>query len=647
MAMARTPARRRRARRGSLERPINGRLYRGSLLILLLPLLILAFSITRPGALPAPLLPPNFDGPATRQLATELSSHYPDRVPGGPGSLSAEQWFRDQLAPYGLPVSSDTWNAHVPGLGRVRLRNLWAVAQGQSSDAIVVMAHRDDTGTGPGANDDASGTAALVELARGYAQAGTPAGQRVRSAHTIVFLSTDAGSFGGLGALRFAEHSPFHVVATINLDAIAGRGPPRIVIAGDSPRSPAASLVETAAKRVLEQTGMQARRAGPVQQLIDLGFPFTLYEQGPFVARGIPAVTLTTAGERPPAAFTDRAAGARHGQADRARPRDPGAHRLARPGPRTGAGNDELRLDRRPHRPRLGDRALPRRSADPVPGGRRRPVRALPPAADRPAARSPQPAQPPRVLALPRPRLRRVPRRSERGRPACRGRRTRLLPHQATGRVLALIALGLVGLLGWIVARQRLVPRRPVGADEQLAGATAALLGLGIVSLLVLATNPFALIFFLPAMHAWLWLPQVQSSKAPTRAVVFLIGLVGPLLIILSLALRFGLGFDAPWYLLELVAVGYVHLPAVAITLCGAACAAQLAVVTAGRYAPYPPAGQRPERGPLRELVRRVVLAHARPPAQSAGAPARGRIALRSGGRRPRRRPAALHRRGE
>ena len=608
MAMARTPARRRRPRRGSLERPINGRLYRGSLLILLLPLLILAFSITRPGALPAPLLPPNFDGPATRQLATELSSHYPDRVPGGPGSLSAEQWFRDQLAPYGLPVSSDTWRAHVPGLGRVRLRNLWAVAQGQSSDAIVVMAHRDDTGTGPGANDDASGTAALVELARGYAQAGTPAGQRVRSAHTIVFLSTDAGSFGGLGALRFAEHSPFHVVATINLDAIAGRGPPRIVIAGDSPRSPAASLVETAAKRVLEQTGTQARRAGPLQQLIDLGFPFTLYEQGPFVARGVPAVTLTTAGERPPAAFTDRATAL-----DTAR--------------LTGLGRatQELigSLDQGLELAQgttsfvwIGDRIvrgwaielflvallIPYLVAvvDLFAHCRRRRIGLLP------AARSLRSrlafwlflglaflafrsfgAWPSGVPRPPNPAV----------------------ASSGDWPVLGLVALALVGLLGWLVARQRLVPRRSIGADEQLAGATVALLGLGIVSLLVLATNPFALIFFLPAMHAWLWLPQVQSSKAPTRAVVFLIGLVGPLLIILSLALRFGLGFDAPWYLLELVAVGYVHLPAVVITLCGAACAAQLAVVTAGRYAPYPPAGQRPERGPLRELVRRLVLA--------------------------------------
>src|SRR5205823_1893105 len=125
MAMARTPTRRRRARRGSLERPVNARLYRSAFLLLSLPLLILAFSVTRPGALPAPLLPPNFDGAATKQLATDFARRYPDRVPGGPGSLRAGQWFRDELAPYGLPIASDTWAQSVVGLGNVRLHNLW------------------------------------------------------------------------------------------------------------------------------------------------------------------------------------------------------------------------------------------------------------------------------------------------------------------------------------------------------------------------------------------------------------------------------------------------------------------------------------------------------------------------------------------
>ena len=167
------------------------------------------------------------------------------------------------------------------------------------------MAHRDDTGGGPGADDNASGTAALIELARTYAGPATTSEQRVRPAHTIVFLSTDGGAYGGVGAARFAAHSPFDVVAVINLDAIAGGQPARMVITGDEPRSPAATLVETASRRLLEQTGQRVRRAGFFDQLVDLAFPFTLYEQGPFVAAGVPAITITTSGDRPRTAFGD------------------------------------------------------------------------------------------------------------------------------------------------------------------------------------------------------------------------------------------------------------------------------------------------------------------------------------------------------
>jgi hypothetical protein len=602
------PAPRRRPRRGSLERPVNGRLYRTAFVVVALPLLILAFSVTRPAPLAAPLLPPNFDGTATATLAGEFAKLYPDREPGSAGSLGAARWFREGLRPYGLPVSADTWYETIPGAGRVRLQNLWAVAAGQSSDAIVVMAHRDDLGVGPGANDDASGTAALVELARGYAQASTPAAQQVRPAHTIVFLSTDGGAFGGLGAARFAARPRFHIVATVNLTAIAGAGAPRIVIAGDTARSPAATLVETASKRILEQRGTRPRHAGFVSQLIDLGFPITLSEQGPFVARGIPAVTLTTDGERPPAGFTDRATALRAGSLGTM---GRSAQELI--------GSLDSGVDLGPGTTSFvwaGDRII-----------RGWAVELL-------------------LVALLVPcfvgavdlfahcRRRRISLL-----PAVRSLRTRLAfwlfvalafaafgtlgawptgasrpPNPATGvagnwPVLALFALGLVGLAAWAVARQRLVPRRPVGSDERLAGETVALLALCIVSLLVLATNPFGLLFVLPALHAWLWLPQVRSGKPPARAIFFVAGLAGPLLVLGSLATRFGLGFDAPWYLLVLVALGIIKLPAIAITLGGVACAAQLAAVAAGRYAPYPDAQDRAARGPLRELVRRIILA--------------------------------------
>jgi hypothetical protein len=174
--------------------------------------------------------------------------------------------------------------------------------------------------------------------------------------------------------------------------------------------------------------------------------------------------------------------------------------------------------------------------------------------------------------------------------------------------VVALIGLGVVVLGGWVVARQRLVPRRPVAPDELLAGETVALLALGVVALLILATNPFALIFILPAVHAWLWLPQVRNGHPSARVVVFALGLAGPILLLASFAIRYGLGFDAPWYLVSLAAVGYVPVTVVAIVLGWGACGAQLAAVSAGRYGPYPPASERPARGPLRELVRTIVL---------------------------------------
>ncbi|HEY3961853.1 MAG TPA: M28 family peptidase [Gaiellaceae bacterium] len=587
---------------------MSARLYRGTFLVISLPLLILAFSVGRVGALPAPQLPPSFDGQGARELAVDLATRYPDRVPGTVGAAQAAQWFRSQITPYGLPVASDTWHQSVAGLGNVQLQNLWAVAAGDSPDAIVIVAHRDDSGSGPGANDDASGTAALIELARSYAQPDTLTGQRVRSSHTLVFLSTDGGAFGALGAARFVARMPFHVVAAIDLDAIAGHAPPRIVITGDTARSPAAVLVETAAQRVLEQTNTIPRRAGFFGQLIDLGFPFTLYEQGPFVAAGVPAITLTTANDRPPPAFGDNPSGLDAG-------------RLAS----LGRASQELigSLDQ--------GLELAQGTTSFVWAGSRI-VRGWSLELLYTALLIPFIAAVVDLFAHCR-------RREIRLLPAVRALRSRLLfwlfvgaafyafrgigawptgaarpldpslPSVGHWAVWSLAGFGAVAAAGWWVARHRLVPRRSVSAEEKLAGELVALLAFAVVALLVVATNPFALLFVLVPLHVWLWLPQVRSGAPPARWLVFAVGFAGPLLVPLSLAFRFGLGFDAPWYLLQLAAVGYVHVTAVAIFLCGAACTAQLAAVSAGRYAPYPARDERPSRGPLRELVRTVVLA--------------------------------------
>src|SRR5439155_2349105 len=58
-----------------------------------------------------------------------------------------------------------------------------------------------------------------------------------------------------------------------------------------------------------------------LDQLIDLGFPFSLYEQAPFLAKGVAAVTITTAKDKPPDPVSDNLSGlsaARLGQVGRA-----------------------------------------------------------------------------------------------------------------------------------------------------------------------------------------------------------------------------------------------------------------------------------------------------------------------------------------
>jgi hypothetical protein len=181
--------------------------------------------------------------------------------------------------------------------------------------------------------------------------------------------------------------------------------------------------------------------------------------------------------------------------------------------------------------------------------------------------------------------------------------------HWPTAWLLVLTALAAIG---WLVARERLLPRRPVRVEEALAGHAGALLALGVVALLVVATNPFALLFLLPSLHVWLWLPHVRERSGLARAAVLAVGFAGPALLLWSFAGRYGLGWDAPWYVASLFAVGYAPVPAFVIALGWAAAAGQLAALACDRYAPYPSAAERPPRGPFRELVRRAVLAQRR-----------------------------------
>ena len=227
-------------------------------------------------------------------LAAELSTLHPSRTPGTPEAADAALWYSETVSALGLRVEEDVWRADLPDLGDVELRNIAAVVPGRSEEATVVVAHRDNTGGEQQLGDNASGTAALIELARGFAPQETapaPLPQR-----TLVLVSTDAGAYGGEGARRFAQESPLAENATvvIVLDGIGGGGRPRLAVAGDGSTSAGRTLVSTASARVEEQVGRSPALPSVPTQLLDLAMPFAAGEQGPFLAEGIAAVTLTT-----------------------------------------------------------------------------------------------------------------------------------------------------------------------------------------------------------------------------------------------------------------------------------------------------------------------------------------------------------------
>jgi hypothetical protein len=586
---------RRPRRRGGAERPINPRTVRGTWLLVALPLLLAALLVGRPQPLPAPALPPGFDGTTAAALAQELARDYPDRSPGSADALGAAAWFRDQLRLYGFEPQLVRFRTRLPGRGHVELRNVVAVAPGPSRGAIVFLAHRDNTGASPGENDNASGTAALIELARAYAPVAGPSGVRARPEHTLVFVSTDGGAYGALGAARFANRSPLarDAVAVVVLDALAGPGRARLVLDGDAPRVADGALVRTVATRLLEETGREPGRPGVLRQLLDLGFPHTLREQGPLLARDVPALTVTTLPEQRPGRYEDAPLDVQRltevgrgvqgilGSLDQGLELTQGTSPYVYLGSRTVLGWTLALV--------LISALLPFLIGT--------------------------------VDLFARLRRRRVPLR-----PAFLALRDRvgfwlfaalvllagaqvgLFPLAEPGRPLApdapgvepdAVRLALVGAvlgLGWLVGRERLIPRRRAAPDEALAGHCAALLALALLALLVVVTNPYALVYLLPSLYAWLWLPQVHGAPALARILLFLTGLSGAVLLLVAVARPYGMGAETPWYVLSLLASGYVPWPFALFCVAWLAAAAQLAALAAGRYAPYPDAGDRTSR---------------------------------------------------
>jgi Zn-dependent M28 family amino/carboxypeptidase len=151
---------------------------------------------------------------------------------------------------------------------------------------VIYSAHWDHFGIGPevkgdriyhGAKDNASGTAALLEIARAYQQLTVP------PRRTILFLSVTGEEQGLLGSSYYAEHPLYPLARTaadINMDGLNTLGRTRDIVSIGLGNSTLDEVVEAAARE-------QSRVVKPDQEP-EKGF-FYRSDHFNFAKQGVPA----------------------------------------------------------------------------------------------------------------------------------------------------------------------------------------------------------------------------------------------------------------------------------------------------------------------------------------------------------------------
>jgi hypothetical protein len=574
---------------------LDPRIYRTGLVAVALAVIVLAFSLgDQQGPLTTTLAPEAFNGGHAYAAMNRVAKRFPHRRPGTPADQAIAAQVGTVLSADGFSVSRTEVRAQTADGWRT-LTNVVGVRPGLTSGAIVVVAHRDALGSPAVA--EASGTAVLEELA--HVLAG-------ETHQRSVVLASTSGSTGAAGAAALARSLPLDqpVDAVIVLGDLAGttlRQP--IVVPWSNSQTVAPPMLRNTVARALSQQAQLAPGSPSLGgQFAHLAFPFTATEQGPFGARGEPAVLMSLSGDRAPGPGEDtsptRVAAMGRSVLLAINALDAGAtvpapsayllfagkvvppwairlFVLALMMPVLAATVDGMARARRRGHPVMRWVVWVLAAAVPF-------VLALVPVLGARlfgliASRPPGPVSPDAVP-----------------------------PHGAGIAILALMAC--VIALGFLLVRPLVIRLADVGTsglvpDSATPGAASGLLlVLCAASLAIWASNPFAAALLIPALHFWMWVvaPDLRLRRALALALL-VAGLAAPALVIAYYARSLGVDpFGLAWSGVLLVAGGHLGLLAVVEWSVVAGCAFSL-VLIAARSAREAPAQEPPVtiRGPI------------------------------------------------
>jgi hypothetical protein len=216
-----------------------------------------------------------------------------------PGLEAAAEYLVARYREYGLSPAGEggTYVQRFPYRGAM-VPNVLAMIPGNDPDLrdeyVVVSAHFDHVGIGQpiegdsiynGADDNASGTTALLETARALAQLRGREGPR----RTVVFAHVSGEEQGLLGSAWWVDHPtvPIEaVVANVNVDMVGGNAHPDTVAVLGGEFSSLGPLIRSVDARLPELRLTPSGDLWPQEQL------FFRSDQFNFMRRGIPAIFL-------------------------------------------------------------------------------------------------------------------------------------------------------------------------------------------------------------------------------------------------------------------------------------------------------------------------------------------------------------------
>lgn len=269
---------------------LNARLYRTCWLIAGVALVVALLTLESPDRGPQPALPASVDGQSTLELTGNLQAVAPERPAGSEADIVASRVVQNQFAQLpgmGGRVQVQEFEARAGGR-RVSLENVYISVPGTSGgsarDGVLVVAPRD---TPEGVAAGASSTAILLRLAR--------LSVTTRHLRPHLFVSTDGSTIGNAGMRWFLQRfSSFPISSVIVLDGLGDAEGDRIhVWSRGSDSSQALHLARIAHDSIARVGGRPEAIPGLGNQLARLAVPQTSGDQGPAVAAGFPAVTLS------------------------------------------------------------------------------------------------------------------------------------------------------------------------------------------------------------------------------------------------------------------------------------------------------------------------------------------------------------------